>query len=56
MSNAAGTHDHNEIYTIAVAGGKPTRRDGLDDRRDPARLDAGREGASSYSLDGAIWR
>ena len=42
QSNAAGS-GQNEIYTVPLAGGTPKRVTTSDDRRDPARLDAGRE-------------
>jgi Tol biopolymer transport system component len=53
MSNAAGTHDHNEIYTMPLAGGKPKRQTfSATDAIQPAWTP---DGALSYSLDGAIW-
>jgi TolB protein len=53
MSNAAGIHDHNEIYTIPLAGGKPTRETfSTTDAIQPAWTP---DGSLSYSLDGAIW-
>jgi TolB protein len=53
MSNAAGIHDHNEIYTMPLAGGKPKQETfSTTDAIQPAWAP---NGALSYSLDGAIW-
>jgi TolB protein len=53
MSNAGGTHDQNEIYTIPLAGGKATQQTfSTTDAIQPAWTP---DGGLSYSLDGAIW-
>jgi len=53
MSNAGGTHDHNEVYTIPLAGGQVKQQTfSTTDAIQPAWAP---DGGLSYSLDGALW-